>query len=194
MREIKVDGYGPAARELIAKGLAEARPQSFTFGTPAADARATLQAMTDQTVSPNRRVRMPHDAECLRAALWLLFDYMTESHELSQNIPTPSGSYWHGILHRREPDPSNAKYWMARIGEHPICAELLQDAREIATNAGASGAALLPALQKSTTWDAAWFVDRCTTPGDPASTKILLDIQRREWLLLFDYNYKKAFA
>lgn len=194
MREIKIDGYGPASRELIAKALAEGRPRSLPFGTPAAGARAALQAMTDQTVSSNRRVRMPHDAECLRSALWLLFDYMTESHELSQNIPTPSGSYWHGILHRREPDPSNAKYWMARIGEHPICPELLQDALEITGAAGPAGAPLLASLQKMKSWDSAWFVDRCNAPSDAQTTQVLLDIQRREWLLLFDYNYKKAFA
>jgi hypothetical protein len=194
MRDIKPDAYGPAARELITKALAEKRPSSLPFGSPAEDARAALQAMTDQTVSPNRRVRMPHDAECLRSALWLLFDFEKESHELSQNIPTPSGSYWHGILHRREPDPSNAKYWMVRIGEHPICPELLADAQELAAAAGPSGAALLSQLQKMVKWDAAWFVDRCNSGPDPATTKVLLGIQQREWLLLFDYNYKKAFA
>jgi len=194
MRDIKSDSYGPAAKELIAKALAEGRPQSLPFGSPAPDARAALQAMTDQTVSTNRRVRMPHDAECLRAALWLLFDYENESHELSQNIPTPSGSYWHGILHRREPDPANAKYWMARIGEHPICPELLQDAIEIATAAGPAGAPLAAAMQKMKTWDSSWFVERCNSGADPLTTQVLLNIQRREWLLLFDYNYKKAFA
>ena len=194
MRELKTDSYGPAAKELIAKALAEGRPKTLPFSSPAADARAALTAMTDQTVSPNRRVRMPHDAECLRSALWLLFDYEKESHELSQNIPTPSGSYWHGILHRREPDPSNAKYWMARIGEHPICPELLADAQEIAAAAGAAGAALLSAMQGKKSWDGAWFVDRCNSGPDQATTRILLDIQQREWLLLFDYNFKKAFA
>lgn len=194
MREIKADSYGPAARELIAKALAEKRPQTLPFGSPATEVRPLLQAMTDQTVSNNRRVRMPHDAECLRSALWLLFDFESESHELSQNIPTPSGSYWHGILHRREPDPSNAKYWMARIGEHPICPELLQDALEIAAAAGPAGTSLSSAMQKMKTWDGAWFVDRCNGGPDPQTTRILLDIQQREWLLLFDYNYKKAFA
>src|SRR4051812_23078703 len=111
MRDVKTENFGPSAKELILKAHSESRPRSLAFATPAADALSALSSMTDQTVSPNRRVRMPHDAECLRAALWLLFDYMKESHDLSQNIPTPSGSYWHGILHRREPDPPNARYW-----------------------------------------------------------------------------------
>jgi hypothetical protein len=194
MREIEHQSYGPSARDLITRALNEGLPRTLPFGTPIADARDALQSMTDQTISNNRRVRMPHDAEALRAGLWLLFDYMEESHEISQKIATPSGSYWHAILHRREPDPSNAKYWLARVGEHPVGSELRDDAREIAKNASAAGKALSEQLQKLTNWDGAWFVDRCTSAGDPATTKVLLDIQRREWLLLFDYNYRKAFA
>jgi hypothetical protein len=194
MREIEFQSYGPAARELISRAISEGLPQTLPLGTPVADAKPALQAMTDQTVSNNRRVRMPHDAEALRAGLWLLYDYMEESHELSQKIATPSGSYWHAILHRREPDASNAKYWLARVGEHPVSPELLENAREIAISAGASGKALAEQLQKHTAWDGSWFVDRCTTAGDPQTTQVLLNIQRREWLLLFDYNYKKAFA
>ena len=37
-----------------------------------------------------------------------------ESHTISQSIETPSGNYWHAIMHRREGDYSNAKYWFRR--------------------------------------------------------------------------------
>lgn len=194
MRQIEIDSYGPSARELIGQALSQGLPKTLSFGTPVSGALPALQAMNDQTVSNNRRVRMPHDAEALRAGLWLLFDCMSESHDLSQKIATPSGSYWHAILHRREPDASNAKYWIARVGEHPVAPELLQDAREIAANSVVSGKQLLEQMHSFSTWDGAWFVDRCTTAGDPETTKVLLEIQRREWLLLFDYNYRKAFA
>ena len=45
---------------------------------------------------------------CL-AGLWLYHDYLDESHAVSQSIHTPAGSYWHGLMHRREPDFANPK-------------------------------------------------------------------------------------
>ncbi len=194
MREIDRKSYGTAARELIEKADAAELPRTLNIGTPVADALPALRAMNDQTISTNRRVRMPHDAEALQSGLWLLFDYFTESHDIAQKIATPSGSYWHAILHRREPDPSNAKYWFARVGEHPVGPELLDDAREITAAAGAAGKPLNEQLLKLTAWDGAWFVDRCSAAGDPATTAVLLKLQRREWALLFDYNFRKAFA
>jgi hypothetical protein len=191
MRTIERDDYGPAAQALIARAVAESRPRTLTFSAPGTAAQPDLQALTDQTISKHRRARMPHDAQALHAALWLLFDFMTESHDISQQIATPSGSYWHGILHRREPDAFNAKYWMARVGEHPVFPELLNDAREIAANVPA----LAAELAGKKTWDAAWFVDRCCGAHESDAVRdALLEIQRREWTLLFDHNFRKAFA
>jgi hypothetical protein len=53
------------------------------------------------------------------SALWLWHDYLDESHIISQKIDTPTGSFWHAIMHRREGDFSNSKYWYARCADHP---------------------------------------------------------------------------
>ena len=58
-------------------------------------------------------------ARCCLAALWLRHDFLDESHTISQSIDTPSGSFWHAIMHRREGDFSNSKYWCRRVGQHP---------------------------------------------------------------------------
>jgi hypothetical protein len=52
----------------------------------------------------------------LQAGIWLYVDDLDRSHRISQNIHTPEGSYWHGIMHRREGDFSNAKYWFRLAG------------------------------------------------------------------------------
>ena len=189
MRDIGRENYGPATLELLHRAEQDNRPRALVFSTPDAGAEAALKALSDQTISKNRRVRMPHDAAALKAGLWLLFDFMAESHEFSQALATPSGSYWHGILHRREPDAFNAKYWMARVGEHPIFPELLNDARELAVNS-----IFKDSLQTMKIWDGKWHVDACCGKHDGAEESVLLEIQRREWALLFDYNFGKAFA
>jgi hypothetical protein len=56
----------------------------------------------------------------LAAGLWLYVDNLERSHTVSQSLETPTGSYWHGIMHRREGDFSNSRYWMRRAAGHPL--------------------------------------------------------------------------
>ena len=58
-------------------------------------------------------------AACL-AGLWLHHNFLDESHTLSQDIDTTTGSYWHAIMHRREGDYGNAKYWLHRVGASDV--------------------------------------------------------------------------
>lgn len=55
----------------------------------------------------------------LMSALWLYADELDRSHTLSQQIPTEEGSFLHGMMHRREGDFSNAKYWFRSSGALP---------------------------------------------------------------------------
>jgi len=56
----------------------------------------------------------------LATGLWLYVDDLGRSHTISQGIETPTGSYWHGIMHRREGDFSNSHYWIRRAAGHPL--------------------------------------------------------------------------
>ena len=58
------------------------------------------------------------------AALWLIAGELDRSHKISQKFETPDGSYWHGIMHRREGDFWNAKYWFRHAGQHPVFEQL----------------------------------------------------------------------
>jgi hypothetical protein len=55
----------------------------------------------------------------LRAAALLYHDHHDEAHDIVQDLTDQDGALLHGILHRREPDYWNAKYWFRRFVAHP---------------------------------------------------------------------------
>ncbi len=58
------------------------------------------------------------------SGLWLLAGDLDRSHTLSQDDSSAAGSFWHGIMHRREGDYSNAAYWFRRVGSHSVIQHL----------------------------------------------------------------------
>ena len=60
---------------------------------------------------------------CL-SGLWLLAGDLDQSHAIRQQLPSQEGSFWHGIMHRREGDFGNAKYWFRKVGDHPVIQQL----------------------------------------------------------------------
>lgn len=145
--------YGP----VVARLLSEPRLADLGPGSPVQAVRDTL-----------RTLDLP--ATC-RAGLWLYFDFLHESHEISQDIDTPDGSFWHALMHRREPDPFNSKYWWRRVGSHPVLKQLLEQ---------------VPALGYTYT-NPADFVDFCErVRGTNSPDEVLAKrVQLLEWQLLF---------
>ncbi len=117
------------------------------------------------------------------SGLWLYFSCFDECHTVCQDLETPEGSFWHGILHRQEPDASNAGYWFRRVGSHPVFPRIHAAAAEILSRYTSS-------LNLKDHWDAMAFIDFCEEarrkPGSD-SEKAALEIQRAEWQILFDY-------
>jgi hypothetical protein len=175
------NGYGPACAAL----LTPPRLPPLDAGHPDAAALGQIAALTAEQMFPGRAVRDSDMAAACRAGLLWYHDGIDEAHTTSQDIATPTGSYWHGLVHRREPDFANSKYWLRRVGRHPVFEPLAAAAGELAASSGVS---------TPSPWDPFWFVDFCETclaKGDPGDT-LARRIQRREWELLFDYCYRKA--
>lgn len=181
------DRYGPAVTELFRSDrLPELGP-----GQPVAEVGDTLRGLRDDQIFGARAVTDPAMAACCRAALWLWFDYLDESHEISQKIPTSSGSFLHGIMHRREPDYGNAKYWFRRVNTHPVYPTLATVAPALAEPHGVAPQSVLTARGA---WDPARFVDLCEQSYgcQNALETMCRELAKMEWFLLFDYCFDGA--
>jgi hypothetical protein len=122
--------------------------------------------------------------EAALGGLFLYFSCADDCHAIVQNVDSPEGSFWHAIVHRQEPDPSNSAYWFRQTGAHPVFPDLARAAAEIAAKyPGAKFSA-------GANWDPFAFIDLCENarraPGS-ANENAAVEIQRAEWQLLFDY-------
>ena len=134
----------------------------------------------------------------VKSGLLLWNDALDASHTISQGINSKTGSYWHGIMHRREPDYSNAKYWFGRVGSHPIFPSLRKRVLDILDGHSSQSHQLseyATEIEEKANWDAFQFIDWCQaaeTNADEAVIAFLQEVQIEEIKLLFDYTYQNA--
>jgi hypothetical protein len=171
--------YGPAVAAL----LTPPRIAALGPGAPNAAVKPLLMKF-DPLSDLGRPVSDREMARACLAGLWLYHDFLDESHTISQDLPSAEGSFWHAILHRREPDAWNSKYWWRRVGAHPVFEDLALDAVEL----GYRGSGM--------DWDPFGFVDACEQHRDTgdAAESTLKRVQLREWQLLFAWCYRQAVA
>lgn len=98
--------------------------------------------------------------ELLRSAALIWHDDLDGSHTISQDIKTNDGSFLHGIMHRREPDSSNAKYWFRLVGEHPAFAKLAESVEKLSVESNERD--LAASMTSAGQWDPFAFVDACS--------------------------------
>lgn len=166
--------YSPAIQDLVAN-----RPQQpLGRGKAHEEKRAALETLAIPEAFTPHAVKNRDMALACLSGLWLAYNFHDESHAISQDLHTPEGSFWHAILHRREPDPWNAKYWWRKVGSHPVIDELDKQTSSLGYTFRS------PEV----------FVDFCERVRGTgnADETIAERVQMLEWELLFDHCWRKA--
>src|SRR4051794_39472043 len=102
--EFDAAAYGPTVAAILALDGNGERLMPLARGTCSSEeARRRLQTATASELFAGAGA-----PEAALAGLYVYFSCMDEAHNLAQEIDTVEGSYWHGIVHRQEPDPGNA--------------------------------------------------------------------------------------
>lgn len=137
----------------------------------------------------------------LKAGLYLLNDFFNDSHECSQSLEGigghHTGDYWHAILHRREPDYGNAKYWFRHVGRHPSFADLATTAQaRLKSTTGPVSDTLQRwqgRLLPQGTWDPFAFVDLCQAAANDVELRRWCEqVQYDEMLLLLQWTFAEG--
>src|SRR5439155_4537203 len=108
---------GMSGMDAIQKLLATPEPPDLGPGPrPGVETEGHLNRKLDEAL---RQTKLSIARQQLIRALVLLWhDHLDAAHVIAQEIESADGAFIHGIMHRREPDYGNAKYWFRRVGEH----------------------------------------------------------------------------
>ena len=157
-----------------------------------------LDGLSLEDLFQGQEVKDDTYGKAIKSGLLLWNDALDESHEISQTLGNDTGSYWHGLMHRREPDYSNSKYWFGRVGDHPIFPSLrdrvLSLSKEI-ENPSDPLSQVIHSIESEDNWDSFQFVDWCeSAENDPTSdsTEFLKQVQAEEIKLLLAYSFQNA--
>lgn len=145
-----------------------------------------VRAKVDQFLNESNLPKSRRDLVMSAALLW--HDHLDASHTISQGIHSVDGSFLHAIMHRREPDPSNSKYWWHRVGSHGCFAELGRRAGEFLDRRGQGS--LIGKLIQGGDWDPFAFVDACEHARHRGSTEemaMLKELQRIEFEVFVEH-------
>jgi hypothetical protein len=180
-----LDRLSQPARNILKFNVTEAYTRLVVRGAGQTEAYPALKELLADNVlsSPPSQ---PDEAAAMLAGLWLWQDFLEESHKVAQSLTTTSGSMWHAIMHRREGDFANSRYWYARCENHPCLPTLAAQANDVINPFPADKQVLKITISG---WNSAALVDLVEQvhdqPQDPRHN-LAIALQQLEWRVLFD--------
>jgi hypothetical protein len=144
--------------------------------------RDAVKNSDEQTIAGDQpKIRAPAFA-LVRGGLLYALDAIHEAHVYFQDASGDLAAYWHGMMHRREGDFDNARYWFRRAGIQPFFAV-----------AHSAATAHSPDMARQSNWDPYLFTGECEQAKFGAENVAeLLALQRVEFEAAFDYTWRQA--
>ena len=176
-------GRSPLANELLAEEDLLLRLRPTEPGSP--DALRRIREAEESELTGGAVLADATYPRLIRAALLYAYDGIDESHRIVQELVSGYASYWHGMLHRREGDFENSRYWYRRTGRLGVFSEM-----------HARASAVSPLMGRQDNWDPYLLVGQCEQArfGGDVDQKELVGLQKVEFDVMFEHLWRGAFA
>lgn len=147
------------------------------------DAVRRLQGTDDDALAGGKILADRSAFALVKGGLFYALDALPEAHAIFQDAHDDTGSYWHGMLHRREGDFDNARYWFRRAGTMPFFSEIHRRA-----------CAHSELMARQSNWDPYLFTGQCEQAkfGADELTAEMVALQRAEFDAVFDYCWRQS--
>ena len=144
-----------------------------------------IREADDATIAGGKAIGSATAFALIRGGLLYAVDALDPAHVIFQEAHGDLGSYWHGMLHRREGDFDNARYWFRRAGGQPFFNVLHGAASEVS-----------PDMARQLNWDPYLFTGQCEQARHGAEELVgeMAKLQRAEFDAIFDYCWRQAIA
>lgn len=157
----------------------------------ASEAKDALELIKPASVTKSSAMDT-EEAQSIVAGLWLWHDFLDISHTISQSIETPSGSFWHAVMHRREGDFSNAKYWYRRVGSHPALATIAARINVLTESMPADKTLFRLTANGFDPYALVDLVESVHRSSDHPHRQLAISLQKLEWQTLFETCVRSA--